>query len=283
MSKFKYQLTEQKTDKRFEKGEIDVEGGAKTTVSDVDPQTGTVTFDVEYLPDFEKLFDDFAAVLKSSRDIAKETKEDPKFEEFFIEIRKLRNAVRTHLRNEYPKEYRQIKDKAGLAEVAVAKKVKDLSDDALKALIAKVSADKSISDVGKYLKDKLDINISDSKVKSVLDKSLPKFESSMTGGGVAGASFTPGVGGQYATPYAFNKNKNADGTDRDILTKKYGFKIAKNQVTENENPGAILGPGPKAGKEGVEDNYYVKAFGFKRVPKKIKGSGLEVKQLWKKN
>jgi hypothetical protein len=38
MSKFKYQLTEQKTDKRFEKGEVDVKGRSKTTVSDVDPQ-----------------------------------------------------------------------------------------------------------------------------------------------------------------------------------------------------------------------------------------------------
>ena len=65
-------------------------------------------------------------------------------------------------------------------------------------------------------------------------------EISVTGGGVAGASFTPGVGAQYATPYAFNKNKKADGTTR---------------------------------------NYYYK-LGYKPVPKKIKGSGLEVKQLF---
>jgi hypothetical protein len=65
-------------------------------------------------------------------------------------------------------------------------------------------------------------------------------EISVTGGGVAGASFTPGVGAQYATPFAFNKNKKADGTSR---------------------------------------NYYYK-LGYKPVPKKIKGSGLEVKQLF---
>jgi hypothetical protein len=65
-------------------------------------------------------------------------------------------------------------------------------------------------------------------------------EVSVSGGGVAGASFSPGVGAQYATPFAFNKKKKADGTAR---------------------------------------NYYYK-LGFKPVPKKIKGSGLEVKQLF---
>jgi len=62
-------------------------------------------------------------------------------------------------------------------------------------------------------------------------------EVSVTGGS---ASFTPGTGAQYATPFAFNKNKKADGTAR---------------------------------------NYYYK-LGYKPVPKKIKDSGLEVKQLF---
>ena len=62
-------------------------------------------------------------------------------------------------------------------------------------------------------------------------------EVSVTGGS---ASFSPGTGAQYATPFAFNPNKKADGTAR---------------------------------------NYYYK-LGFKPVPKKIKGSGIEVKQLF---
>ena len=53
-----------------------------------------------------------------------------------------------------------------------------------------------------------------------------------------------------------------------------------------ENIGASLGPGPKAGPEGVKDNYYVKKFQYKLVPKDKKGnyvqkgSGLEVKNLF---
>jgi hypothetical protein len=58
----------------------------------------------------------------------------------------------------------------------------------------------------------------------------------------------------------------------------YGAKKAFKKV--NEGPGATLGMGPSAGSEGVKDNAYVKQFKYKLVPKKIKGSGLEVKQLW---
>ena len=78
------------------------------------------------------------------------------------------------------------------------------------------------------------------------------------------SSFNSGTEGEnYATPFAFNKNKKADGTDRDVLVKKYGYKLAPVQ----EGPGADLGPGPKATEDGVKDNMYVKKFKYKLVPK----------------
>ena len=58
-------------------------------------------------------------------------------------------------------------------------------------------------------------------------------------------------------------------------------------VQESQDPGARLGPGPKAGPDGVNDNYYVKAFKYKLVPKNKKGtyvqppSTLPVRKLWK--
>lgn len=58
--------------------------------------------------------------------------------------------------------------------------------------------------------------------------------------GQGGASFTPGSGANYATPNAFSKRSKS---------------------------------------KGAKNNYYYK-MGFKPVPKKIKGSGLEVKQLY---
>jgi hypothetical protein len=108
------------------------------------------------------------------------------------------------------------------------------------------------------------------------NKKLRK-EISSTGGGPGSAGFTPGTGAQYATPFAFNKNKKAKGTSRNYMY-KLGFKPVK-----TEGIGATLGPGPKATEKGVQDNYYVKGFKYKLVPDKIKGSGLEVKPLWEED
>jgi len=108
------------------------------------------------------------------------------------------------------------------------------------------------------------------KLKEIIRKKLK--EMSATGQG--GASFSAGEGEAIATPFAFNKNKKAKGS-----SSQYYYKLGYKPVKES---GADLGPGPKAGPKGVEDNYYVKAFQYKLVPDKIKGSGLEVKNLWGK-
>jgi hypothetical protein len=87
---------------------------------------------------------------------------------------------------------------------------------------------------------------------------------SMTGGGTAGGAFSAGVDMNYAPSKAFKKVKNIDET-------AYG--------TGN------LGPGPKAGKDGVKDNYYVKAFGFKPVDRKKQAKSskaIDYKDLWGK-
>ena len=77
------------------------------------------------------------------------------------------------------------------------------------------------------------------------------------------SAFTSGGQGEnYATPFAFGKKK-------------------KKKI--EEGPGATMGPGPKAGSEGVTDNTYVKNFKYKLVDKKAlnkAAKGIEVKQLW---
>jgi len=105
-----------------------------------------------------------------------------------------------------------------------------------------------------------------------LDGAEMTIEMSTTGGGAGAASFIPGTGGQYATPFAFRK-KGQKANDK--AYKEIGYKAVKEDV------GADLGPGPKAGHDGVKDNAYVKQFEYKLVPKKIKGAGTIVKQLFK--
>jgi hypothetical protein len=88
------------------------------------------------------------------------------------------------------------------------------------------------------------------KIKDIIRKKLKEMTATNVGGATA-------VGGEGIG-----------------LPAKYAYKKV------NEGPGATLGMGPSAGSEGVKDNAYVKQFKYKLVPKKIKGSGLEVKQLW---
>ena len=88
---------------------------------------------------------------------------------------------------------------------------------------------------------------------------------------------TSGAAGAYLTPYAF-RLKGSKPNDK--VYKELGYTEVK------EGIGATLGPGPKATEDGVKDNYIVKAFKYKLVPKDKngnyvqKGSGLEVKQLF---
>lgn len=83
------------------------------------------------------------------------------------------------------------------------------------------------------------------KYPSEYQKIKGMFEMSGTGGGAGAGSFSPGTGGQYATPFAFKK-------------------MGPQELPE-ASLGASLGKGPKAGPKGVTNNYYTKNFKYKLV------------------
>jgi hypothetical protein len=137
-------------------GDKKKEGGIVTTITNIDPETGQITWDVDYDADYLKLFKEITEMLETAKQVAQVTNE-PFFKDYYEDIRKRRNALRTYLRNNKAEEYARIKS---------------------------------------------------------------MNETSTTGGT---ASFTPGTGAQYATPFAFNKNKKAKGTASNYYY-KLGFK-----------------------------------------------------------
>jgi hypothetical protein len=137
-------------------GDKKKEGGIVTTITNIDPETGQITWDVDYDADYLKLFKEITEMLETAKQVAQVTNE-PFFKDYYEDIRKRRNALRTYLRNNKTEEYARIKS---------------------------------------------------------------MNETSTTGGT---ASFTPGTGAQYATPFAFNKNKKAKGTASNYYY-KLGFK-----------------------------------------------------------
>jgi hypothetical protein len=161
-------------------GDTEKSGGIVTTITNIDPETGQITWDVDYDADYLKLFKDITDAFNTAKQVAQSSQE-PFFQEYYNELRELRNQLRTYLRKNKAEEYERIK---GMNEM-------------------------------------------------------------MTTGGSANFTANVGTGAQYATPFAFNKNKKAKGT---------------------------------------ASNYYYK-LGYKPVDKKKlrkQAKGIEVKQLFEK-
>ncbi len=128
--------------KEIEVGDTVVRKGVKTTVSDVDPETGAITYDVKNVANFSSTYNALQQAKEFLNTLEKtgKAKDDTTIDKFAENITKLFNAFRTHVRKNYPEEYERV-----------------------------------------------------SRLK----------EQSATSQG--GATFTPGGGAQYATPFAFRK------------------------------------------------------------------------------
>ena len=186
----KYKLKEAKI------GDTKISRGVKYTVSDIDPETGSISWKVENVPAFDSTFKEFDELRKFITKLSRDTK-DEVIDNIANDIKKSFNNYRTHIRKNYPEQYKKAKmNEADIDEVS-----------------------------------------------------------------------TSGGAGAYNTPYAFKL-------------------VKKQKEIVPEGIGATLGPGPKAGPEGVKDNAYVKQFKYKLVPKTKKGtyvqkgSGLDVKKLF---
>lgn len=214
MAKYKYKLKEPLSELNLARqigakiGDVTIspDGDTKYTVTDIDKESGQVSWSVTNLPALDKLFDDVNELVDTAKGVVVRAKQDTKFRDFFETAKELRNKIRTHLRKEYPDEYQR------MTMVGEGSEVEEMSTS-------------------------------------------------------AGA-------GSYLSKYAFAKKVR-----KPKELEKLGYKEVK------EGVGANLGPGPKASEEGVKDNYYVKKFKYKLVPKNKdgnyvqKGSGLEVKNF----
>ncbi len=342
MSQYKYKLNEVPTvepGEEFEVGDTKVSQGVKYTVTGIDKETGRVAWDIESLPNLTQLFDAINDLFDVTKSVAVKAKDDPKFREIYDDARKLRNKIRTHIRKEYPADFQRISGRieedydVGHQDNEPKMTKSDLARAAKMAVMLYKKVDKY--DTGREVDFpgwwQAKITKAHDYLQSAfnyLDGAEMTSEISTTGGGAGAASFTPGTGGQYATPFAFRKKgQKAD----DKAYKELGYKAVKENIDKvaggipyrvegsnaiiseplddatkeriikrakengylakpnmgggvtifiKEGVGANLGPGPKAGPDGVTKNAYVKQFKYKLVPKKIKGAGTIVKQLF---
>ena len=261
-----------KPGEKFEVGQVTYsdDGLRKSVVTNINPETGAVRWDVIQLPGFETLYDELDDLVDISKRVYVKTKDDKKFREFYEEARKLRNKVRTHLRNEYPDEYKNI--------TRIAEDVEPSETNLTNAVKLKYNnAIGSSSDFADALLDiwnELSAKENDAITQTNALKQAKALLAKQSSQEDVDEISTSSGAGAYLTPYAFRLK----GKKPNIKAYK---ELGYEEVNENKkNPGATLGPGPAASEDGVKDNYYVKAFKFKLVPKKIKDSGIIVKQLF---
>jgi len=124
---FKYKLKEQDgpnlaktTGAKIGDVSYSKDGATKFVVNKIDPETGQIGWKVIPLPAFEKLNDDINDVVATAKGVYTKTKDDEKFREFYEEARLLRNKIRTHLRNEYPDEYKRFVTEEEVEEISTS-------------------------------------------------------------------------------------------------------------------------------------------------------------------
>ena len=265
------------------------DGGTKYTVLDIDSETGSVNWKTDNLPNFKNLFDDSTDLVDTAKGVYQKAKDDKTLRNIYDESRVLRNKIRTHIRKEYPDVYARITmnmseglddDLRGILGDKDFEKVINTPVPSVASLSA--MNDKRVDAVAKAIADKFDIK-NDGKLKGVIRIALADHleEMSTTGGG--SASFTPGSGMTYATPYAFKRPKKKQKAIPENLRVKSTEAYAGKESTKSTKE--YLDKNGKDTKS-LDENLDLSSYGYKLVPKNKagnyvqKGSKLDVKQLF---
>ena len=179
---YKYKL------KEIEVGDTDIRKGVKTTVSDVDPETGAITYDVENVADFSSTYNALQQAREFLNTLEKtgNAKDDTTIDKFAEDIAKLFNAFRSHVRKNYPEEYKRVLRLKEALSIA-GKKVKKIN--------------RNNSDNPKDFT----IEYEDGSIEPYLDHLKEDEIDEQSSTATGGDAFAGGEGAQYATPFAFRK------------------------------------------------------------------------------
>lgn len=104
MGKLKYKL------KEIEVGDVEVRDGSKSTVTSIDPESGAITWSFTSVPAFDTTFTKFSQLRDYTQKLSVDKKDDPKFREIATKVANIFNEFRSHLRNNYPTEYKSFKN-----------------------------------------------------------------------------------------------------------------------------------------------------------------------------
>jgi len=90
----------------IEIGDTKTEKGVKYTVSDIDPQTGRISWDIDYVPAFDSVYKEFDDLRKVIAKLDQKT-DDEVVDDIAAKIKAEFNRYRTHIRKNYPEAYKK--------------------------------------------------------------------------------------------------------------------------------------------------------------------------------
>ena len=212
--------------RKFEVGQVTYsdDGTRKSEITAINPETGAVKWTITQLPGFEKLYDELDDLVNVAKRVYVKTKDDKRFRDFYEEARQLRNKVRTHLRNEYPDQYKRItriaeEDVVDLAPGTQVKAKNYISDPKTFAI--------TILDIMDEILDaESDTIENNAKVKRITDLLRQLSQEKK----VSEISTSAGAGA-YLTPYAFRK-KGQKANPKSYLD--IGYKLVKEKIDYDE-------------------------------------------------
>ena len=87
-------------------GDTETEKGTKYTVTDIDPETGRISWDVEYVPAWDSVYKEFDYLRKVISKLDQKT-DDKVVDDIAAKIKAEFNRYRTHIRKNYPEAYKK--------------------------------------------------------------------------------------------------------------------------------------------------------------------------------
>ena len=145
-------------------GDTETEKGTKYTVKDIDPETGRISWDVEYVPAWDSVFKEFDELRKAISVLDRKT-DDEVVDDIAANIRAEFNRYRTHIRKNYPEAYKKfvkedINEEKGVSRDILLRLINNIGPDRFADIIADLRdenlQDQIVAAMNMYTKDGTD-------------------------------------------------------------------------------------------------------------------------------
>ena len=149
----------------FKVGDVQVEKGTKYTVVDIDPVTGRIEWSVENVPAFDSVYKEFDELRKAIATLDRKT-DDEVVDDIAAKIKAEFNRYRTHIRKNYPEEYKRfqtnenINEEKGVSRGILLRLINNIGPDRFADIIADLRdenlQDQIVAAMNMYTKDGTD-------------------------------------------------------------------------------------------------------------------------------